>query len=314
MRENKSLDSTESGISLARGASAGSDEQVRRPGVTGPAADSGSTRLIEATIAESDRRLKQDKLSLTAWRVALIAGFLVAWELLSGRLVDSMFISKPSAIGSQMIKGFAEQDLLNHAQVTAQEAIAGFLLGATVGVVLALIVISIPRAPEIIEPIVLAIYGIPKVALAPLFIVWFGLGMTSKIAISGFMVFFIVFMSTLSGLSRTSPGLLQVTRMLGASRLQLLWRVRLPAAVPEIMTALKITVPLSMIGAVVGEFVSSQEGLGFYVNRATMGFNTANAFAGVFLLMTIVLLMSSVLALIDRWLLPWRREQRTVVY
>jgi NitT/TauT family transport system permease protein len=265
--------------------------------------------LIARTIAGVERRRRRVRTLVVLCRFGVIIVALGLWELLSGRVVDEIFVSRPSDIIAALVNGIAERRLLEHAWITTSEAGLGFLIGVTVAIVLALVIDSVPRAHEVIEPIVMAIYGIPKVALAPLFIIWFGLGITSKIAISGFMVFFIVFISAVAGLSRTPTGMIQVARMMGAGRAKLLWQVRLPSASPEIFTALKIVVPISMIGAVVGEFVSSQRGLGFFITRATLSFDTAAAFSGVFMLMTIVLLMTAVLRFADSRLLRWRSDK-----
>ena len=278
---------------------------VRQPGRT----VAGKEPLIAQTIASDERQRRRVRTLVLLSRFGVIVVALGLWELMSGRVVDEVFVSRPSDIIMALVDGIAERRLLEHAWITTSEAGLGFLIGAAFAITIALIIDSIPRAHDVIEPIVMAIYGIPKVALAPLFIIWFGLGITSKVAISAFMVFFIVFISTVAGLSRTPSGMLKVARMMGANRAKLLWQVRLPSASPEIFTALKIVVPISMIGAVVGEFVSSQRGLGFFITRATLSFDTASAFSGVFMLMTIVLIMTAVLRFADSRLLRWRSDK-----
>lgn len=268
-----------------------------------------NTELVKTTVSQESRKRRRDRRSLIAMRVAAVIGILLAWELASGPLVNPVFASSPSAIFGELVEGFTERNLLWHAQVTALEAILGFVIGSSVAIALALFLVTLPRVYAVIEPIVLAVYGIPKIALAPLFIVWFGLGITSKVAIAGFMVFFIVFMSTIAALSRTNPRVVQIARMMGASHGELLWKVRLPAAAPYILTALKIVVPTAMIGAVVGEFISSQRGLGFWITRATLSFNTASAFAGIIVLMTLVLVLNAIVSFADRRLLPWRTDR-----
>ncbi len=268
-----------------------------------------NTELVDATVAQESRRRRHGRRFLMGTRVVVVLGILAAWELASGPLVNPVFASSPSAIFVELVEGFTERNLLWHAQVTALEAFLGFIIGSVVAIGLALLLVTLPRVYAVIEPIVLAVYGIPKIALAPLFIVWFGLGITSKVAISGFMVFFIVFMSTIAALSRTNPRVVQIARMMGASQRDLLWKVRLPAASPYILTALKIVVPTAMIGAVVGEFISSQRGLGFWITRATLSFNTASAFAGIIVLMTLVLTLNAIVNFADRRLLPWRTDR-----
>lgn len=268
-----------------------------------------NTELVTTTVERESRKRRRDRRSLMAMRVAAVVGILVAWELASGPIVNPVFASSPVAIFQELVEGFTQRNLLWHAQVTALEAFLGFVIGSVVAIGLSLLLVTLPRVYAVIEPIVLAVYGIPKIALAPLFIVWFGLGITSKVAIAGFMVFFIVFMSTIAALSRTNPRVVQIARMMGATRRDLLWKVRLPAAAPYILTALKIVVPTAMIGAVVGEFISSQRGLGFWITRATLSFNTASAFAGIIVLMTLVLALNAIVNFADRHLLPWRTDR-----
>jgi NitT/TauT family transport system permease protein len=270
------------------------------------------SEIIQRAVAEHVGRERRNQAQKYTAQFLLIAVALALWEIVSGRLVDGMFISKPSAIAVAMYEGLTQSDMLTHSRYTATEAVMGFVLGSAVAIALAIVIVSIPRGYSVVQPIAVAIYGIPKVALAPLFIIWFGLGIASKVAISGFMVFFIVLLSTMDALTRTPPGIIKAARILGASRAQILWRVNIPSAVPSIFTSFKLAVPISMIGAVVGEFISAQKGLGFYINRATLGFNTASAFAGVFLLMLIVVLMNAILTTIDRRILPWRNEQHVI--
>lgn len=269
-----------------------------------------NTELVTTTVSGESRKRGRDRRVLMVSRLATIVGILLAWELASGPLVNPVFASSPLAILEELVDGFANRNLLWHAQVTAMEAILGFVLGSSAGVFLALVLVTLPRVYAVVEPIVLAVYGIPKIALAPLFIVWFGLGISSKVAIAGFMVFFIVFMSTIAALSRTNPRVVQIAQMMGASRKEVLWKVRLPSAAPYILTALKIVVPTAMIGAVVGEFISSQRGLGFWITRATLSFNTASAFAGIIVLMVLVLALNAIVNYADRHLLPWRAERQ----
>ncbi len=287
-----------------------SDTQVG--GTASPVLPRLGSDIIQQAVAEHVGRERRNRTQKYTAQFLLVAIALTLWEIVSGRLVDGMFISKPSAIAVAMYTGLTQSDMLTHARYTATEAVLGFALGSIVAIALAIVIVSIPRGYSVVQPIAVAIYGIPKVALAPLFIIWFGLGIASKVAISGFMVFFIVLLSTMDALTRTPAGMIKAARILGASRAQILWRVNIPSAVPSIFTSFKLAVPISMIGAVVGEFISAQKGLGFYINRATLGFNTASAFAGVFLLMLIVVLMNAILTTIDRRILPWRNEQHVI--
>jgi NitT/TauT family transport system permease protein len=267
------------------------------------------TTLVTETVESDVRRTRVARWQLLLARGLAILGLLAFWEFASGRLVSEMFVSRPTAIFAAIIDGFLNRDLIWHAQATALEAVLGFLIGSISGVVLALLLTVLKRVYDVVEPIIMAIYSIPKIALAPLFIVWFGLGISSKVAIAGFMVFFIVFINSVAALSQTNPRVVQISRMMGATKTELLWRIRLPSAAPYILTSLKVVVPIAMIGAVVGEFISSQRGLGFWITRATLGFNTASAFAGILVLMVVVMMMTGIVTWADKNLLPWRKDQ-----
>lgn len=241
-------------------------------------------------------------------RMIVVVGFLAIWQFAAGRLIDDFFTSSPLAITEALWRSLTERQLLWHAQITVIEAVSGFVIGSSVGVVLALVVTRFGKLYETVQPLVMAVYGIPRIALAPLFITWFGIGITSKIIISAFMVFFIVFMNTVAGFYSTSDKLIQTSMLMGASRNQLLLKVLLPSALPYIMTALRIVVPTAMIGAIVGEFISAQRGLGFFISRATFSFDIAGAFSAIFLLMVTVISMNGIVNVLDRRLMKWRTD------
>lgn len=280
-----------------------------RASSTPPARDLGvEADLVQHVLREERRSERRRARSIIALRVVVVLAFLVGWQFASGRLMDAFFISSPVAIAQALWRAIAEGRLLWHAQITVIEAVSGYVLGSALGVISALVVAKFERLYEVVQPLVLAVYGIPRIALAPLFITWLGIGISSKIVIAAFMVFFIVFMNTIAGFQSANGKLIQVSLMMGASRNEILWKVLLPSALPYIMTALRIVVPTAMIGAIVGEFISAQRGLGFFISRATFSFNIAGAFAAIFVLMVIVITMNAAVNFADRRLLNWRTE------
>ncbi len=263
-------------------------------------------QLIERELVREHRTNVQERIRVNLLRLGLLAAFLLLWETLSGWVLDPFFFSSPLAIIAALDRHLLNGDLLWHLQITVYEAVAGYGIGVVVGVVSAVVVASMKRVYAVVEPFVLAVYGIPRIALAPLFIIWFGIGLTSKILIAAFMVFFIVFMNTVAGFQSTPKGLLAVSRLMGAGRRDLLFKVMLPSATPYIMTALRIAVPTSVIGAVVGEFISSTRGIGFFISRASFQLDIASAFAAIFTLMIVILLMNGTVNLADKRLMRWR--------
>jgi NitT/TauT family transport system permease protein len=243
---------------------------------------------------------------LLAGRLTLLAVGLGLWELLSGRVLDPFFFSSPTRIASALRRLFLEDELLWHAQLTTVEAVGGYVLGSFVGVLLAFIVTTWGQLYKVVEPFVLALNGIPRIALAPLFIMWFGIGITPKIVIAALLVFFIVFMNTVSGIQSASPQLIDLARLMGASRMDVLGKIVLPSALPFIITSLRIVVPTAMIGAIVGEFISAQKGLGFLINRASFEYQTGAAFAGIAVLLAVVVVLNAILSLVESRLMRWQ--------
>ena len=267
-------------------------------------ADLEALKQQVAGAAALDRRRARRR--LLAGRLALLLASLGLWEALSGRVLDPFFFSSPSRVLAALRRLVLEDELLWHAQLTTIEAVGGYILGSVTGVLLAFLVTTWGQLYKVVEPFVLALNGIPRIALAPLFIMWFGIGITPKIVIAALLVFFIVFMNTVSGIQSASPQLIDLARLMGASRLDVLGKIVLPSALPFIITSLRIVVPAAMIGAIVGEFISAQKGLGFMINRASFEYQTGAAFAGIAVLLAVVVILNAILSLVEGRLLRWR--------
>ncbi len=260
-------------------------------------------REVAGAAAEGRRRARR---RLLVGRLALLVGLLGLWQILSGPVLDPFFVSSPTRIAAALRRLFLEDDLLWHTQLTVVEAVGGYVLGSLAGVLLAFLVTGWGQLYKMVEPFVLALNGIPRIALAPLFIMWFGIGLTPKVVIAALLVFFIVFMNTVSGIQSASPQLIDLARLMGASRLDVLRKIVLPSALPFIITALRIVVPTAMIGAIVGEFISAQKGLGFVINKASFEYQTGAAFAGIAVLLAVVVILNAVLSVAEGRLLRWR--------
>ncbi len=259
-------------------------------------------RAVEEQDRAGERRARW---GVNVGRVAFGVGLLLAWELASGRVVDQFFVSRPTAILSALWTMLTQEGLLYHMRFTITEALAGYLLGAGAGLLLGFALARVDLVFRIVEPFVVAFYGIPRIALAPLFILWFGLGITSKIAVATVMVFFIVLINTIAGIRAAPLSLLQVARVMGASEWDLQRKVIFPAATPFIIAALQITVPQAMIGAIVGEFISSNRGVGHLISREAGLLDTPGLFAGIFSLLAVVLLMNQGITLLGNYLMRW---------
>ena len=198
-----------------------------------------------------------------------------------------------------------KEELLYHMQFTVTEALVGYAIGASTGLLSGFLLARIDLVYRIVQPFIIGFYGIPRIALAPLFILWFGIGISSKIAVAAVMVFFIVLINTIAGIRSVSAQLIQVARVMGASEWDINWKVIFPSATPFIIAGLQIASPQAMIGAIVGEFISSNRGVGHLINKASGWLDTPGLFAGIFALMIVVLLMNYGVTALGNRLMRW---------
>jgi len=272
-----------------------------------PAAEGPSAAVL---LDEQERHRTQhgaDRRFLLLARLATLAGFLIVWELASGTIVRPFFISSPTAVIGALVEWVESGELWFHGQFTLLATLLGYVSGSLAAIAIAWPLGLMRRAYRITEPYFLIAYSVPAVAMGPVFILWFGLGLTPKVVLAAYFVFFIVFVNTVTGIQQVPRGMLDVTRVLGASRTALLWTVILPSALPYILAALRVTLPAAMIGAVVGEFIASNRGLGYLTRAAAAEYSTAGVIAGVVVMSAIVLTMTLLLRPLGH-ALRWQQE------
>lgn len=262
--------------------------------------------------AEDDYREAAQRRRRIVWSGRLAAGLLVigAWEAAAARLIDPFFISSPSAVAAKLAEWIGSGFLLFHLSVTLEETAVGFLLGSFAGYAVGFAFGRSDLLAAVLEPYVTALYSLPKLALAPLFIMWFGIGFASKVAMSASIVFFMVFYNTYAGVRDVNPIYLNVTRLMGASEWQLMRKVILPSASAWVLTGLKVSVPYALVGAVIGEFMSANRGIGFVIHSSASIFDTAGVFAGLVVLMIVGILLNQVLGRFERYTLRWKETGR----
>ena len=190
-----------------------------------------------------------------------------------------------------------------HLGITLAEVLAGYAAGSAAGLSLAFVISQTPTFGLLIEPFVLACYAVPRVALAPLIVMWFGIGFLPKIVLAGTLVFFLVFMNALVGFRNVNPALVGVARVMGASRRHVLTKIVLWSAMPYLLATLRLSLPSAVIGAIIGEFISANRGLGYLISAMSSQFNTAGVFAGIISLMVVVATLDLAAAAIERRLL-----------
>ncbi len=268
-------------------------------------------QVLDTTRAQHLAARRANRRFLFTARLGIVIVVIVGWELASGNLIRPFYVSSPSAIGETLLDWATSGELWYHGQFTVTAALLGYLLGAVAAVLVAWPLGLARVAYRIVEPYFLIAYSVPAVAMGPVFILWFGLGMTPKILIAAYFVFFIVFVNTVAGFQQVPRGLLDTTRVMGASRRDQLRTVMLPSALPYILAALRITLPAAMIGAVTGEFISSNRGLGYLTRAAASSYSTAGVLAGVLTLSAVVLIMNLMLRPL-RNALRWQTTDRPI--
>jgi NitT/TauT family transport system permease protein len=257
--------------------------------------------------------LRKSALSLRSFYIALfrasiIIGFLLLWQIASGPWIEPFLISSPTRIFSSLIEGFTAGDLLQHTWVTFQEIAIGFPIGAISGVALGYAFGRSRLLAEIFEPIIIALNGIPRTALAPLFIVWLGIGLWSKVGVVFLLTFFLNFFNTYTGMRQMDQEYVDLARLMGVKGWKLTFKVIFPAISPYVFTGIRTSIPFAVIGAIVGEFVAATEGVGFFIRMSAGIFRTADVFVGIIVLMVMVIIMDKIAALVERRALRWQTQ------
>jgi NitT/TauT family transport system permease protein len=243
---------------------------------------------------------------LQLYRLALLVAIIATWQLASGPLIPEFFISKPSAIFLSLRQQVLTGNLFFHIGITATEAFIGFILGACAGVAAGMLLGRIHFLADLLQPFILAFYSLPKIALAPLFILWIGIGMNMKIVLTGTVVFFLVFLNTFTGVRNVSKELEAILHLMGANERHVLTKVVLPSAITWVFAGLRISVPYALIGAIVGELIASNRGLGFVLANASGQFDTAGVFAALFVIMLLAFILNALVRLAEIKLMPWK--------
>jgi NitT/TauT family transport system permease protein len=242
-------------------------------------------------------------------QIVSLLSLLVIWQLfvmISG--IRPYLLPAPTQIFVELFDSFSV--LIEHTWVTLVESLAGFLIAAVVGVGLAVVMVAVPFLRGLVMPGLVAFNVVPKVAFAPLLIIWLGLGIQSKIALSFLIAFFPIVVNTITGLIDIEPEMLNLVRLMKArSRLQFT-KIRLPHALPAMFDGFKIALPIAIIGAIVAEFVASSEGLGYLIVAAGVQLNTTLVFASIFMIVIFSMVLYALLLFVESRFLSWRPSAR----
>src|ERR1700736_3426218 len=252
------------------------------------------------------------RVTLLALQVLVAVIGLALWEFLATVpifgpvLLPPFFFSNPIDVGSQIVDWFASGVIWKHLAITLWESILAFAIGSLAGVAVGFWFARQPRVAAVFDPYVKMANALPRVVLAPIFTLWLGLGIWSKVALGVTLVFFIVFFNVYQGVKEVSATVLANGRMLGMSERQLMWHVYWPSALSWMFSSLHISVGFAVVGAVVGEYLGSAAGLGYLIQQAEGVFDVAGVFAGMFVLSAFVILIDLAVSLVERRLLRWR--------
>jgi len=241
------------------------------------------------------------------WQVLLGATLLGAWQAgVSANLMDKFFFSRPSDIIARVWQMISTGVIWGHLATTIMEATLSFFIGVTSGVLFGFVLARNRFLAGLLDPYIRVANALPRVVLAPIFLLWFGLGIWSKVALGVTVVFFIVFFNTFQGVREVDPVIVNNARMLGASERQLIRHVLIPSALTWIFSSLHISIGFAIIAVVVGEYLGASRGIGYMISQAEGVFDTTGVFAGMAILAGVVLVVGVVVDKLESYLLSWK--------
>ena len=245
--------------------------------------------------------------AVLAWQIAVGAAVVAIWQTLASlKIIDPFFVSRPSDITRRLWTWVAGGTLWGHLAVTLEESLLGLIVGAGLGIGFGFGFARSPMVARVFDPYIKMLNAVPRVVLAPLFLLWFGLGIWSKVALAVTLVFFVMFFNTYQGVRDADRVLIDNVRMLGASERQLMRHVLIPSALTWIFSSLQTSLGFAMVGAVVGEYLGATRGLGYVISQAEGTFDTTGVFAGMTVLGIVVVIVSAGVSRLERWLLRWK--------
>lgn len=280
------------GATPAAGASAASPALVSRGGssLPGLASRIGGSDVVSA--------------------LALMIAVLLAWEAAIRVFAVSLFVMPaPSAVAAALVEHRAQ--LFVGSMVTLKEIALGFLMSLLVGVAVALVIARFERFGRALYPLIVLFQNVPKVALAPIFVLWFGYDLAPKIVLITVIAFFPIALNMLAGMRGVDPSLIALMRSVGASSNQILAQVQVPSSLPSLMAGVKVSVTLCVIGAIVGEFAGASAGVGYLIQFASSQLDTPLVFAAIVCVSALGLLSYYVIEFLEMFLMPWARRSGT---
>jgi len=244
-------------------------------------------------------------------RALVLVGSLALWEgAVRAFRVPAFILPPPSQIGMALYRGGASGIYLHHVWITLAETLLGFVLGSAVAFLTGTVLAASRPTEYYLYPYIVMFQNMPKVALAPLIIIWFGLGLGSKVVSAALIAFFPLLVNTIAGLRSADEDRVDLMRSLGASQMQIFWMLRLPSALPFLMAGLEVAMVFALVGAIVAEFVGAEAGLGMLIQSRNFSMDVAGEFAVLFILAVLGLALNAVVVLVRRRVLFWDPSQK----
>jgi NitT/TauT family transport system permease protein len=274
------------------------DETIALAAAQARSHDSGRASQIARFLSSPVGRL--------AGQIAIVAAILGIWQFGSGRFLPHVWVSSPSLVLAKLYSWFANGSIWVHLAATLTSAAVGYSLGSFAGILSGLLLGLSSRIEAIFSPFVVALYSLPKVALAPFFIIFLGIGLESKIALVAVTVYFLLLYNTLDGLHDLDRGWASSYRLMGANKFEIARYVFLPGIMPWVFSGMRIAVRYAFTAAVLGELIAGNEGIGFLIESSAGNYNSSGIFAGVLVLVICSVTATQVLARVESAVLHWR--------
>jgi NitT/TauT family transport system permease protein len=266
-----------------------------------------------ATAAETPHRVSRRRHRVVrGWTppVLTVAAVIGVWQLVVTTFrVPEYLLPTPWGIATALVTEW--RYLAFHTAVTLYEILWGFALAVAVGIPLAMLIVYSATFERAVYPLLVASQSVPKIAIAPLLIFWAGIGIFPKVLVAFAIAFFPIVIDTVVGLRTVEPEMLQLARSMGASERRIFTKIRFPSALPNIFAGLKVAVTLAVVGAIVGEFIQADQGLGYALQQATAVLNTKLGFAVILVLAAVGIVLFVAVEMIERWLTPWSVARRS---
>lgn len=266
-------------------------------------------------LADATKRRRRRKLVIRASQLAVLVVAIGLWQLIcgprgSGALIDSYYVSRPSDVIGALHQWIGSGLLWSSIEATVEVTLIGLVIGLVGGLVIGFVLGVNPVLSAVLNPFISALYSIPRLALSPLLLLWFGIGISSKLALVVTLVGFLVFFNTYSGVRDVDQDMINEMKLMGANRWQIYGKLVLPSAMTWIVAGLRVATPMALVGAVTAEMLMSDRGLGFLVLNSSSQFYTQGVFAAIIVLMVIAMILNGLITLFERRALHWKPELR----